>query len=47
MAIYKLLLEKIKQREYDVITERVSLSAAEKVKLAAGLAWKSFLNFGK
>ena len=46
VAIYKRLLEEIKRREYDVFSSRVSLSKAEKLSLAAGLAWKKFLKFG-
>ena len=42
----KRLLDEIERRNYDVFTERVSLSTAEKAKLAAGLAWKRFLGFG-
>ncbi len=43
VAIYQRLLLEIERREYDVWTERVSLSTAEKLKLAAGFAWKQFL----
>jgi len=46
VAIYKRLLEEIQRREYDVFSKRVSLSASEKLSLAAGLAWKKFLKFG-
>lgn len=46
VAIYKRLLEEIQRREYDVFSKRVSLSTAEKLSLAAGLAWKKFLKFG-
>jgi len=46
VAIYKRLLEEIQRRGYDVFSRRVSLSAAEKLSLAAGLAWKKFLRFG-
>ena len=43
VAIYQRLLLEIERRDYDVWTERVSLSTAEKLKLAAGFAWKNFL----
>jgi 15-cis-phytoene synthase len=43
VAIYSRLLQEIERRDYDVLTERVSLSKAEKLKLAAGFAWKQFL----
>lgn len=46
VAIYQRLLDEIERRRYDVFTERVSLSKAEKLSLAAGLAWKRFLGFG-
>ncbi|HYG78155.1 MAG TPA: phytoene/squalene synthase family protein [Planctomycetota bacterium] len=46
VAIYQRLLDEIERRKYDVFSERVSLSTAEKAKLAAGLAWKRFLGFG-
>jgi phytoene synthase len=46
VAIYKRLLEEIKRRDYDVFSKRVSLSSAEKLSLAAGMAWKKFLRFG-
>jgi len=46
VAIYKRLLEEIKRRDYDVFSKRVSLSATEKLSLAAGMAWKKFLKFG-
>jgi 15-cis-phytoene synthase len=46
VAIYKRLLDEIERRNYDVFTERVSLSSAEKATLAAKLAWKKFLKFG-
>ena len=46
VAIYKRLLEEIKRREYDVFSKRVSLSTAEKLSLAAGMAWKKFLKIG-
>jgi phytoene synthase len=46
VAIYGRLLQEIERREYDVLTERVSLSTAEKLKLAAGFAWKKFLRIG-
>src|ERR1043165_1288395 len=46
VAIYKRLLEEIKRRDYDVFSKRVSLSSAEKLSLAAGMAWKKFLKFG-
>ncbi|HYF50009.1 MAG TPA: phytoene/squalene synthase family protein [Planctomycetota bacterium] len=46
VAIYNRLLERIAEKDYDVLTERVSLSTAEKAKLAAGLAWKKFLRLG-
>lgn len=47
VAIYQRLLEEIERRNYDVMTERVSLSKAEKLKLAAGFAWKQFLKIGQ
>lgn len=47
VAIYQRLLEEIERREYDVFTERVSLSTQEKMRLAAGFAWKKFLKFGR
>jgi phytoene synthase len=43
VAIYQRLLEEIERRDCDVFTERVSLSTAEKMKLAAGFAWRQFL----
>jgi phytoene synthase len=43
VAIYQRLLLEIERRDYDVWSERVSLSTAEKFKLAAGFAWKQFL----
>ena len=43
VAIYQRLLNEIERREYDVFTERVSLSTAEKLRLAAGFAWKSLI----
>jgi 15-cis-phytoene synthase len=46
VAIYSRLLQEIERRNYDVLTERVSLSKAEKLKLAAGFAWKQFLRIG-
>jgi phytoene synthase len=46
VAIYQRLLERIAEKDYDVLTERVSLSTAEKAKLAAGFAWKKFLKLG-
>jgi phytoene synthase len=46
VAIYKRLLDEIERREYDVFSERVSLSAAEKMRLAASFAWKKFLGGG-
>jgi 15-cis-phytoene synthase len=46
VAIYQRLLEEIERRDYDVFSERVSLSKAEKLKLAAGFAWKKFLKIG-
>jgi 15-cis-phytoene synthase len=38
VAIYQRLLEEIERRDYDVFSSRVSLSKAEKLKLAAGFA---------
>ncbi|HEY3319729.1 MAG TPA: phytoene/squalene synthase family protein [Planctomycetota bacterium] len=46
VAIYQRLLEEIERRDYDVFSSRVSLSTAEKMRLAASIAWKSFLRFG-
>ncbi len=46
VAIYKRLLEEIRRRDHDVFSKRVSLSTAEKLSLAAGMAWKRFLKFG-
>jgi 15-cis-phytoene synthase len=46
VAIYRRLLDEIERRDYDVFSERVSLSKAEKLKLAAGFAWKKFLKIG-
>jgi phytoene synthase len=46
VAIYQRLMERIAEKEYDVLSERVSLSTAEKAKLAAGFAWKKFLRLG-
>jgi phytoene synthase len=43
VAIYRRLLEEIERRDYDVLSSRVTLSKAEKLKLAAGFAWRSFL----
>jgi len=43
VAIYQRLLDEIERREYDVLSTRVSLSKAEKLRLAAGFAWKKFL----
>ena len=36
----------IEKREYDIFSKRVSLSTAQKMSLAAGFAWKSFLKIG-
>ncbi len=46
VAIYQRLLEEIERREYDVFSSRVSLSTAEKMRLAAGIAWRKFLRLG-
>ena len=46
VAIYQRLLEEIERRDYDVLTRRVSLSKAEKLRLAAGVAWKQILRLG-
>ncbi|MCY3018580.1 MAG: phytoene/squalene synthase family protein [Planctomycetota bacterium] len=46
VAIYQRLLEEIERRDYDVLSRRVSLSKAEKLRLAAGFAWKKFLRIG-
>ena len=46
VAIYSRLLEEIERRGCDVWTERVSLSTAEKARLAAGFMWKQFLRIG-
>jgi phytoene synthase len=46
VAIYQRLLEEIERRKYDVLSKRVSLSKAEKLRLAAGVAWKQFLRLG-
>jgi len=46
VAIYQRLLEEIERRDFDVFSERVSLSKAEKLKLAAGFAWQKFLRIG-
>lgn len=46
VAIYQSLLQEIEKREYDVFSERVSLSATQKMSLAAGFAWKAFLKIG-
>jgi len=43
VAIYRRLLEEIERRGYDVFTKRVSLSTAEKLKLAGRFALKSWL----
>ena len=42
VAIYQSLLQEIEKREYDVFSERVSLSKTQKLSLAAGFAWKAF-----
>jgi len=46
VAIYQRLLKEIERRKYDVFGSRVRLSKAEKLKLAAGFAWKKFLRIG-
>jgi len=46
VAIYQRLLEEIARRGFDVLSERVTLSNAEKLRLAAGVAWKQFLRLG-
>lgn len=46
VAIYQRLLAEIERRQYDVLSKRVSLSKAEKLRLAAGVAWKQFLRLG-
>ena len=46
VAIYQRLLEEIERRNYDVWSERVSLSTAEKAAFAASFAWKRFLRIG-
>ncbi|MGD0094440.1 MAG: phytoene/squalene synthase family protein, partial [Planctomycetota bacterium] len=43
VAIYRRLLGEIERRGYDVLTRRVTLSKAEKLRLAAGFAWRKFL----
>jgi phytoene synthase len=46
VAIYQSLLQEIEKRDYDVFSERVSLSKTQKMSLAAGFAWKAFLKIG-
>jgi len=46
VAIYRRLLEEIERRKYDVLSSRVTLSKAEKLRLAAGFAWRKFLGVG-
>ena len=46
VAIYQSLLQEIEKRDYDVFSARVSLSATQKMSLAAGFAWKAFLKIG-
>lgn len=46
VAIYQSLLQEIERRDYDVFNQRVSLSTAQKMSLAAGFAWKAFLKIG-
>ncbi|MCW8131909.1 MAG: squalene/phytoene synthase family protein [Planctomycetota bacterium] len=43
VKIYRRLLEEIERRDYDVLSKRVSLSKAEKLRLAGGVALKSLL----
>lgn len=43
VTIYRRLLEEIERRDYDVLSERVSLSTAEKARLAGGAAIKTLL----
>jgi len=43
VAIYRRLLEEIERRDYDVLSSRVTLSTAEKLRLAAGFAWRKLL----
>lgn len=43
VKIYRRLLEEIEKREYDVLSERVSLSTMEKMRLAGSFALKSLL----
>lgn len=43
VKIYRRLLEEIERREYDVLSKRISLSKAEKLRLAGGAALKSLL----
>jgi phytoene synthase len=43
VTIYRRLLEEIERRDYDVLSERVTLSASEKARLAGGAAIKTLL----
>lgn len=43
VKIYRRLLEEIERRDYDVLSKRVSLSKAVKLRLAGGAALKSLL----
>jgi phytoene synthase len=47
VAIYRRLLEEIERRDYDVLSRRVALSKAVKLRLAAGFAWRKFLGAGQ
>ena len=42
VAIYQRLLQEIERRDYDVLSSRVTLSKAEKMRLAARFAWRKF-----
>ena len=43
VGIYRKLFEKIPQRNFDVLSKRVSLSTTEKMRLAGSFAWKALL----
>ena len=43
VAIYQRLLQEIERRDYDVLSSRVTLSKAQKMRLAAGFAWRKLL----
>ena len=43
VAIYQSLLLEIEKRDYDVFSQRVSLTDAQKASFAVGFAWKAFM----